>query len=289
MTARPPSAALFPGQGSSLGDADALIDTHCPELHARSIELLGRDPLAGASRSTLFAQPAIFLASIAGWRSLAAAGLEPEVFAGHSLGELSALTAAGVFAAQDGLELVVLRATLMADAAARTGDGGMLAVLKASSADAQRLAGEFGVVVANDNAEGQVVLSGPRATLIDVASAARQRGLRALSLDVTGAFHSPAMASAMEPFERAVRAVTLGKARAPVFCGMTAERFVDVPRELAGALCAPVRWRETMLALDRLGCETYLDVGPDEVLAQLAERIVPAAVVVRLGELHVGV
>ena len=277
---------LFPGQGASVAGAAPLVQRHCSELLAHCRELLGDDPLARASESTRFAQPAIFLASLAGWRSLNDEPA-PSAFAGHSLGELTALVAARVLSDADGLELVVRRATLMSDAAAVHGDGGMLAVLKGTPADAERLADEFGVSVANDNGAGQTVLSGDRGALREAAAAARARQLRAIALDVTGAFHSPAMAPAVEPLRAALGSVKLSPPSAPVLSGLTARRFRDVPAELAAAVCAPVRWRETMLALDRLGIDTYVDVGPDEILARLVARNLPGRVVRCLQEQRV--
>ncbi len=287
MPAPQRTAFLFPGQGSSLAGATVLVEKYCPELHERCVQALGGDPFEHAGQSTRFAQPAIFLASIAGWRSIAGADIEPRAFVGHSVGELSALTAAGVLSTEDALDLVILRGRLMNDAAAATGDGGMLAVLKGTFIEAEQLAQSFGLALANDNAVGQVVLSGPRTRLRDAARVARGQGLRAIALDVAGAFHSPAMAAAVEPFREAVGRVTLSAPSAPVFSGMTARQFGDVPRELAHAVCSPVRWRETMTALEAFQIDSFVDVGPDEVLARLAHKNVPDASVLRLEELHV--
>src|SRR5271155_793674 len=137
------AAILFPGQGASVANTPALVEQHCGQLLARCRHLLDDDPFARATESTLFAQPATFLASLAGWRSLGDT-VEPRAFAGHSLGEISALVAAGVLTDLDGLDLVIRRAALMADAAAVDGDGGMLAVLKGTPADAQQLADAHG-------------------------------------------------------------------------------------------------------------------------------------------------
>jgi malonyl CoA-acyl carrier protein transacylase len=280
------TAALFPGQGCSLAGARELVLRHCEELYPLCCDLVGDDPFERAGESTLYAQPAIFLASIAGWRAIGPAALDVDAFAGHSLGELSALTAAGVWSGADGLRLVTLRASLMADAGAE-GDGGMLAVLKGDLDQARWLAGRFGVTLANDNAVGQAVLSGPRPALNAAATAAREAGLRTIALDVAGAFHSPAMLPAIEPFASALRAVRLDPPSAPVFCGLTAEPFVDIPQQLSDALCAPVRWRETTLALEELGIERFVDVGPDAVLARLTQRNLPDREVARGEELGV--
>jgi [acyl-carrier-protein] S-malonyltransferase len=264
------TAALFPGQGVSLtGLRQGVADT-CPQLLRSCVELLGEDPFERAGESTRFAQPAIFLASMAAWMRLDEGA--PSAFAGHSLGELSALAAAGVLRQADAVWLVVVRGSLMADAAERQRDGGMLAILKASASDARELGEMHGVDLANDNAPGQAVLSGSRRTLEAVAADARSRGLRAMRLDVAGAFHSRAMQRACEPFRRAVESVEILTPRAPVFSSTTAAPFCDVPAELARALVQPVRWRETMLALHAAGCRRFLDVGPDRVLARLVQR-----------------
>ncbi len=173
---------------------------------------------------------------------------------------------------EDALSLVVLRGALMAEAAERQGDGGMLAILKGTLADALELAGTHRVVLANDNAPGQTILSGPSAALDAVAADARERGLRAMRLDVAGAFHSPAMASACQPLLDVLGRVALSPPRAPVYSGMTAAPFRDLRAELAQALVRPVRWRETMLALHAAGARRFVDVGPDRVLARLVAR-----------------
>ena len=127
--------------------------------------------------------------------------------AGHSLGELAALVAAGSLAERDGLELVALRGRLMQEAGEAAGDGGMVALLGQGAAEhAPELAAAHGLAIANDNSPQQVVLSGARSALPDAAAAAKELGLRAMELPVTGAFHSPMMASAVPEFEAALAA-----------------------------------------------------------------------------------
>jgi malonyl CoA-acyl carrier protein transacylase len=285
VSSQPSTAALFPGQGCSLHGVEAQVKRSCPDLYELCLKLLGVDPFERAGDSTRYAQPAIFLASIASWRELFASGLRPSAFAGHSLGELSALTAAGVFAEPDGLRLVVLRGSLMASADAS--GGRMLALLKGDIDQARVLAERFGVTVANDNSPGQAVLSGSDGALAGAAAAAHESGLRAVQLNVKGAFHSPAMRAAVEPFRRAVEGVELGAPLASVFSGLTTEPFENVAAELSQALCAAVRWRETTVGLARLGVECFLDVGPDAVLAGLSRRNVPERTVVSAEELGV--
>jgi [acyl-carrier-protein] S-malonyltransferase len=278
------TAVLFPGQGVSLAGAQEPVRDACRELYERCCVLLGDDPFERAGESTRFAQPAIFLASIAGWRSLNAG--TPLALAGHSLGELSALAAAQALTLEDALSLVVLRGSLMADAAQRNGDGGMLALLKGTPTQARALAQTHGVVIANDNAAGQVVLSGARAALTLAALDARRQGLRAMRLDVAGAFHSPAMAAARGPLHAALDAVTIAEPRITVFSSMTAAPFRDIPRELADAIVRPVRWRATMAALAELGAVRYVDTGPDRVLARLVARNLPGVEGEAIEDLH---
>jgi [acyl-carrier-protein] S-malonyltransferase len=254
---------------------DTVAET-APELHARCLELVGDDAFARAGEDTRFAQPAIFCASLA---AAAHAGVEgPAIYAGHSLGELSALTAAGVFSLDDGLRLVVERGRLMAESAASQGDGTMVALLKGTPEQAREIADAAGVVVANDNAPGQLVLSGSRPQLEEAALAAREAGLRILRLDVAGAFHSPAMASAADGFAAALADVELHEPRVPVFSCASAAPFRDVRAELAAALTAPVRWRQTLLALQAAGATDFLDAGPATILAGTVKRTIGEAV-----------
>jgi malonyl CoA-acyl carrier protein transacylase len=244
-----------------------------PDLLEHAIEVMGEDPFPRVDDGTAFAQPAIFCASLAGWSAL---GRPPaEYLAGHSLGELGALVAAGCLDERDGLELVVLRGRLMQDAGEQAGDGGMIAVLGADAAErAGELAAAYGLAVANDNSPQQVVLSGPRAALPAAEQAADQYGLRAMILPVSGAFHSDMMASAIAPFAAALDGVELRPAAtgATVVSAVTAEPFDDVRRQLVEALTSPVRWREVMLSLYALGVQRFVEVGPGRVLTGLAKR-----------------
>ncbi len=273
-------AGLFPGQGSQTVDLRERVERVDPTLAERCIELVGDDPFARVGESTRFAQPAIFCASIAGWMELGER-VRPIALAGHSLGELSALVAAGALDPGSGLELAVRRGELMAVGEATTEEG-MLAVIRASDEQLTELAEEHDVVVANDNAPGQVVLAGPVDRLRAASSAARERGVRAILLDVAGAFHSPAMASAVEPFRVALDGVDFRPPAIPVISGSTTRPFADVRAELAAAIVKPVRWRETMLSLAGLGADAFVDFGPGEVLARLVARNLPDAQVIDL-------
>ena len=265
------TAILFPGQGSQTPDMRDLVAETRPELLAMAVEVVGEDPFPRAADGTNFAQPAIFCASLAGWRALGSpAG---DFMAGHSLGELAALVAAGALGEREGLELVTLRGRLMHEAGERAGDGGMVALLGRGAAEAAgELARSHHLALANDNSPQQVVLSGSSAQLPGVIEHARELGLRAMELDVTGAFHSPMMASAVPEFAAALQRVRFSPPRVPVVSAVTVRPFEDPRRELTDALTHPVRWRETMLALRDLGAARFVEVGPGRVLTGLAKR-----------------
>jgi [acyl-carrier-protein] S-malonyltransferase len=262
---------MFPGQGSQTAEMRDTVARVRPELLAMATAAVGEDPFPRAEDGTRFAQPAIFCASLAGWAALGQP--ECEYMAGHSLGELAALVAAGSLSERDGLELVALRGALMQEAGERAGDGGMVALLGAGAADhAPELAASHGLAVANDNSPQQVVLSGARASLPAAAADAKALGLRAMELPVTGAFHSPMMSSAVAPFTAALERVPIEPPSVTVLSAVTAAPFDDIRRRLAEALTMPVRWRETLLALQQLGAERFVEVGPGRVLTGLAKR-----------------
>lgn len=276
------TAGLFPGQGSQTSSLGELVSRVLPRLAAECVELVGEDPFTRVADSTRFAQPAIFCASVAGWEQRPRF-VRPVALAGHSLGELSALVAAGALEQSDGLRLAVRRGELMARASAGREEG-MLAVLGAPEEAVTRLAQEHHLVLANDNAPGQVVLAGPTERLRAASQAARAQRVRAIVLDVAGAFHSPSMAAAVEPFRAELNQVEFHPPAIPVISGASAQPFEDVRAELAAAIVTPVRWGATMLALAELGADTFVDFGPGEVLARLVARNLPDATVLDIRE-----
>ncbi|MHB8491232.1 MAG: ACP S-malonyltransferase [Solirubrobacteraceae bacterium] len=276
-------AGIFPGQGSQTEDLCERVQRVAPELYERCVEVIGEDPFPRVRESTRFAQPAIFCASIAGWIEFHAQ-VRPDVLAGHSLGELSALVAAGALDPISGLELAVRRGELMALAETDEAEG-MLAVVGATDEQITLLVDEHEVAMANDNAPGQVVLAGPVSRLRAASKRARELRVRAIVLDVAGAFHSPAMSSAVAPFLAALESVEFRPPAIPVISGSTARPFAHTGAELAAAILRPVRWRETMLALAELGADTFVDFGPGRVLAHLVVRNLPDAVLIDLNAL----
>ena len=265
------TAILFPGQGSQTPDMRDDVAQRCPELLERCSELVGEDPFARVEESTRFQQPAIFCASIAGWRELPG-DVKPGAAAGHSLGELAALAAAGVLSVDDALELVVLRGRLMAEADDR---GSMIALVGADEDEAKQVADAAGLTVANDNAPGQIVLAGDSDSFDRAEAVADELGKRTIRLPVAGAFHSPSMAPAVAPFREALDEKDFHEPEFTVFSCASAKPFEDPRDELAQALIRPVRWRETFTAMHEAGAKNFIEVGPGKVLARLAKRIVP--------------
>ena len=281
MTLMPSSIALlFPGQGSH---AEGMEDPYRGHpLLERGLELLGHDPFERLSEGTRFQQPALFLCSVAAWDTWREetpdedAG-EPIAAAGHSLGEYAALVAAGALQFDDAVTLVDERAAAMADAGEQN-PGGMVAVLGGESRDVRALADRLGLVVANDNAPGQLVLSGPLDALDALEEVAREEtGARARRLDVTGAFHSELMEPAAARLRAALERTPVAPMRMPVYSNSSAAPFADVRAELAENLLRPVRWRETLLALRTAGAERFVELGPGAVLTGLVKRTLAAA------------
>jgi [acyl-carrier-protein] S-malonyltransferase len=263
----PATAILFPGQGSHAEGMEAPYRGH--PLLERGLEVLDYDPFARLQDGTRFQQPALFLCCAAAHDQAGPAAAAAA--AGHSLGEYAALFAAGVLRFEDALALVDARAGAMARAGERT-PGGMVAVLGGEREQVEALAGELGLAVANDNAPGQLVLSGSLEAVRQAERRARETGARARLLPVSGAFHSPLMTPAAVTLRAALLRVEPAEPRIPVYSNGTAAPFTDVRRELAENLLRPVRWRETLLALRAAGIEDFEELGPGRVLTGLVKR-----------------
>lgn len=244
-----------------------------PDLLDTLAAAVGEDPFSRVEEGTAWAQPAIFAASLAAWSERDDGADAPGWAAGHSLGEITALTVAGALEEADAVRLVAARGRLMQEAAA----GGMLAVMgKGAAEQAPEIADAHGLSVANDNAPQQVVLSGEKDRLPAAREAAEEAGLRATELPVAGAFHSPLMEAAVAPFRRELDAVAVQPTDFPVFSCVTAGPVGDDLRDtLAEGIIRPVRWRETVLALHAAGARRFEEVGPGRVLAGLIKRTVP--------------
>jgi len=280
------NAFVFPGQGSQrvgmlehlpesddlarlLDAAEALSD-----IDLRAIALLGPESELSDTRS---AQPLLYLADWCWGRAIIDSGITPDVVAGHSLGELAALAIAGVFSVEAGLELVVERSKLMAACAAST-PGTMAAVLgMQGSVIASAIEGIDGVWVANDNAPGQVVISGTHDGVTAATEVLSSAGARkVVPLNVAGPFHSPLMEPARAAFEELVRGADFRDAVLPVLQNTepTPAIGAEIVRErLIGQITSPVRWAETVAAFAAAGPITVIEAGPGSVLTGLAKRV----------------
>lgn len=279
-------AFVFPGQGSqrigmlhdlSLVDGgDRLLDAAeaLSGLRLREIAEAGTPAQLADTRA---AQPLLYLADWAAAQRALAVGVRPAALAGHSLGELAALAIAGVYSAEAGLELVVERSALMAAVAADT-PGSMAAVLGLDpAAIGSVVTGIPGVWVANDNAPGQVVISGTETGVSEASVALIANGARrVVPLAVAGPFHSPLMEPAAHAFARVLEGAEFSDARIAVYQNTTATSSTDaveIRRRLAAQITSPVRWTETMHDLVAGGIGTLLECGPGAVLTGLAKRV----------------
>ena len=285
-------ALLFPGQGAQeAGMGRGLLDEGSPghgrarrasELLQLDLVRLACEGSADEIQATEVAQPLLLLYSIA-LLELLPAGARDEVaaVAGHSLGEYTALVAAGSLEWEDALGLVRERGLAMAEAAAAATGQGMSAVLGADEdAVAAVLAGvEGGVaVVANINAPGQVVISGHLAVLEATAGALKAAGARrVMPLAVAGAFHSPLMASAAARLERAIDSAPIGPGRPQAFNvdGGIRTEPAAIAAALRAQLTSPVRWTTCVETLVGEGVDRFLELGPGGTLTAMGKRINP--------------
>ena len=292
------TAFVFPGQGSqSVGMGKALADSH-PEarrLFEEADAILGF-PLSrlcwegpeGELGETYNTQPALLVHSVAAWRVLTGelGGFQPICAAGHSMGEFSALVAAGAIAFADGVRLTRERGRVMREAG-KSRPGGMAAILNLDAgalAEACELAaGETGgiVQVANDNCPGQAVISGEETALERAMALALLRGARrAIRLKVSIGSHSPLMRDAALEFARAVDAADLSDPRVPVVGNVGAEplRTADALRaDIKAQLTSPVRWTDSVRVMQAMGADTFVELGSKDVLTGLLKRIDPRA------------
>jgi [acyl-carrier-protein] S-malonyltransferase len=284
-------AVLFPGQGSQfVGMGEDVFDARPDLLGASAVEVLGwslrelcRQGPEDALTATDRAQPALYAVAYALWEALAdAVGHAPAAAAGHSLGEYTALAAAGSLDFATGLRLVAARGRAM-DYAASAVSSGMAALMGADAESAESLAAarrEDGgrLYVANLNAPGQVVVAGGSDDIEWLVANARELGVRrAIPLKVAGAFHSPFMASAAAELAAALEAVTFLPSAFPVYANVSAAPMGDPATTLAEQLVGTVRFDESLQAMASAGVDVFVHVGPGSVTAGMAKRSAPDA------------
>jgi [acyl-carrier-protein] S-malonyltransferase len=289
-------AFLFPGQGSQfVGMAADLAEAYplVADTLAEADEFLGREVALGrlmregpaeALTATEVAQPAILTHSVAILRLLHEAGVAPAMVAGHSLGEYSAVLAAGALEFPEAVRLVRARGLVMAEAGAQAG-GSMSAVLGLDDATVAQVVAEAQqvgtVVVANYNSPGQVVISGEAVAVRRAEELARAAGARGvMPLKVSGAFHSPLMAPAGERLRVLLEQTPLEDALVPLVSNVDATARQDageIRQALARQITGSVRWTESVRRMVDAGVEIFVEVGPGEVLTKLMKRIAPEA------------
>ncbi len=281
------TAFLFPGQGSAAVGMGRDIVAASPAARAVWDEVAAALPdlrrlcFEGPLEElveTANAQPAIFAVDCACLAALGERGVAPDVVAGHSLGEYAALVGAGVLDFETGLPLVLQRGELMErSAAARSGT--MLAILGSNPDEVNATIEEWqqqGVIAnANDNAPGQIVISGDVETLQAAAPAFRALGARVMDLPVGGAFHSPLMADGETAFAPHLEAAPFRDGRIPVVSNYTAapaQTADNVKAALRRQITGKVRWRESVEAMLALGVDTFVEAGPGKILSGLVQR-----------------
>ncbi|MCY7337743.1 MAG: ACP S-malonyltransferase [Chamaesiphon sp.] len=283
------TAWIFPGQGSQvLGmGVDLLTIDSAKKTFDRAAEILGwsvvdicqNDEVKLAN--TRYTQPCLYVIESILVDLLKQQGLTPDVVAGHSLGEYVALYTAGVFDFETGLQLVKRRAELMALAS----EGGMTALLGFDRSQLEAaIADTPDVVIANDNSAAQVVISGTAAGIATVVSQIKVK--RAIPLNVSGAFHSPMMATAATEFGHLLAAIDFDDAQIPVLSNISpiaTTKGSELKEHLNSQITGSVRWREISLQLPELGIQQAIEVGPGKVLGGLIKRTCEGISVVQVG------
>ena len=279
-------AYIFPGQGSQFpGMAKELYETNpaAREMLERANEILGFritdimfEGTAEDLKQTKVTQPAIFLHSVVLAKCLP--DFEPEMVAGHSLGEFSALVAAGAIDFEEGLKLVSIRAQAM-QKACEMNPGAMAAVLMLDSETIEHICDETeGIVVAaNYNCEGQVVISGEKTAVDAACIRLKEAGARrALPLPVGGAFHSPLMEPARAELAEGIEKAVFKTPICPVYQNVTAQPSTDpteIKANLLSQLTSPVRWTQSVQNMIADGADTFIELGPGKVLQGLVAKI----------------
>ena len=283
-------AYIFPGQGSQFpGMGKALYErsAEARERMDQADDILGfpiTDIMFGESaedlKATRVTQPAIFIHSVT--LALCSGLPAPAMVAGHSLGEFSALAAAGAMDFEDALRLVAVRASAMQKCCEQV-PGTMAAIINLPSETIEEICASCtGIVVpANYNSDGQVVISGEEAAVLEACAKMKEAGAkRALPLPVSGAFHSPLMEPARLELAEAIDKTPFRAPVCPIYQNVTALPSMDpdvIKDNLLRQLTSPVRWTQTMRNMVADGADSFLEIGPGTVLQGLVKRIAPEA------------
>jgi [acyl-carrier-protein] S-malonyltransferase len=280
------TAIIFAGQGAQIVGMGHDLAGQFPGAKAwfdRANAALGYDLAAicfqgpeAELTKTEHAQPGIFLVGWVCFELLKerAPNLKFDAAAGLSLGEFTALTAAGAMSFEDGLRVVRQRGQFMQEACDTT-RGGMAAIIGLEAAATREVCAEAGVVLANLNCPGQLVISGAAENIARACELAKAKGAkRALPLTVAGAYHSPLMAGAQPKLRDALAKIRLSSPAVPVLSNVTAQAHgADISVRLVEQVCASVRWEESMRALLAQGFTRFIELGPGAALSGFMKRI----------------
>ena len=278
-------AFLFPGQGSQysgMGE-DFSVYESSGFYYEKARKVLGFDivDLMNGDEDTLKltenAQPAIYLASYIAYKEMERAGIEPDVVAGHSLGEYTALAAAGVYDFETGLYLVRKRGEYISKAL-EPGKGTMAAIMGLKTDEIERVVSSIdGVYMANYNSPSQIVISGLKDAVHRAMEELKKLGAkRVVELKVSGPFHTPYLEYAREMMEKEISSVRFQRPRFPIVMNSVAEPVTDpedIKRYIVEQITGPVLWMQSMEKMKEMGVEDYYEVGPKEVLKGLGKRM----------------
>lgn len=285
------TAFLFPGQGSQfvgMGRDFLAQSDEARRLMAMAERVSGfpverlclEGPLEELTR-TLHLQPALTVLNLICLQAVRNAGIDAEFFAGHSLGEYSALAATGVLSEEDTLRLVTERGRLMERESAAH-PGAMSAILKLGLDDVQKVvqscSSEGVVVAANHNSELQIVISGDEAGVQAASALAAQKGGKAIALPVSGAWHSPLVADAVPDFAAVMEKIPFQNPAGKIFFNVTAAPESDpgaIRSIMSRQIASMVRWYDTILSMRQQGVTTFIEIGPKTVLTGLLKKILP--------------
>lgn len=285
-------AYIFPGQGSQFkgmghdlyqtSEQARILFDQADEIMGFSLTSVMFEGTDDELKQTSVTQPAVFLHSVV--LALTTESFLPDMVAGHSLGEFSALVAAGALSFKDGLKLVAQRSLAM-QRACEIQPSTMAAVLGLTDATIEQICAEVAdsgevIVPANFNCPGQVVISGSLEGVRIAGEKLKEAGAkRVLPLQVGGAFHSPLMEPAREELARAIEATPFNQPRCPIYQNVNAQPSTDVKTikaNLIAQLTAPVRWTQSIEAMAADGATQFIECGPGKVLQGLVKKIAPA-------------
>ncbi|MED1864270.1 ACP S-malonyltransferase [Fictibacillus nanhaiensis] len=296
-------AFLFPGQGSQVvgmgkelvsqeASAKAIFDKADEKLALKLSDIILEGPEEVLKR-TENTQPALLTVSTAVLELLKERGIQADYVAGHSLGEYSALVAAGSLSFEDAVYAVRNRGLLMEEAVP-AGVGTMAAII---GFDQERLEaitrevsnGEESVQIANLNCPGQIVISGTVGGVEKASALAKEEGAKVIQLQVSGPFHSSLMKPAAEKYNEILNQIVINEAKTPVIANVTAKAITnseEIKGKLIEQLYSPVRWEETVRELMDLGVDTFVEIGPGKVLSGLVKKVNRRANVMAVSDLE---